>query len=331
MLARPGIVAATSTGEYPARLRAQGAQTIYWDMNLRLRVGTTTEPLRSRDDRGARQSPLRLRGVADPVRDAVDRAQRAERREPRDALDAEQRAVPRQRPQARSRARRAGRAPLPPDQLHAVHRNRRGGDVVAQRRSGLRRRAGGLLQRPLAGRSGPAAREPPPACRITPGRRAARRDRHPGHAHRPDARFPERGRRRWARRAAPARGVVPRRQVAGAGRARDRGRDERRHDVVVGVGDVQRSRARPRQARRRVRLSLGAERAALQRAGEARGGLQRVPRRRPAPTAGHRDVQDRREHDRHERDREAEPRRAGPRRRLQRAARAARRDVRRAR
>ena len=44
VLARPGIVAATSTGEYPARLRAQGAQTIYWDMNLRLRVGTTTEP-----------------------------------------------------------------------------------------------------------------------------------------------------------------------------------------------------------------------------------------------------------------------------------------------
>jgi hypothetical protein len=44
VLARPGIVAATSTGEYPARLRAQGAQTIYWDMNLRSRVGTTTEP-----------------------------------------------------------------------------------------------------------------------------------------------------------------------------------------------------------------------------------------------------------------------------------------------
>lgn len=44
VLARPGIVAATSTGEYPARLRAQGAQTIYWDMNLRSRVGTTIEP-----------------------------------------------------------------------------------------------------------------------------------------------------------------------------------------------------------------------------------------------------------------------------------------------
>ena len=201
--------------------------------------------------------------------------------------------------------------------------------MVARRRGGLRRRAGGLLQRPLARRPGTAAREPPTARRSSPRRRAARRDRHPRHPHRPDARLPERCRHRRARRPAPARRVVPRRQVAGAGRPRDRCGDERRHDVVVGVGDVQRGRPRPRQARRRVRLSLGAERPALQRAGEARGGLQRVTRRRPAPTAGHRDVQDRCEHDRHERDREAEPRRAGPRRRLQRAARAARRDVRR--
>lgn len=44
VMARPGVVAAVSTGEYPARLRAKGAQTVYWDMNLRLRVGTTTAP-----------------------------------------------------------------------------------------------------------------------------------------------------------------------------------------------------------------------------------------------------------------------------------------------
>ena len=44
VIARPGIVAAASTGEYPARLRARGAQTVYWDMNLRSRVGTTTAP-----------------------------------------------------------------------------------------------------------------------------------------------------------------------------------------------------------------------------------------------------------------------------------------------
>jgi hypothetical protein len=44
VMARPGIVAAVSTGTYPARLRAAGATTIYWDMNLRQRVGTTTAP-----------------------------------------------------------------------------------------------------------------------------------------------------------------------------------------------------------------------------------------------------------------------------------------------
>ena len=150
--------------------------------------------VRSGDDRGAREPPLRVRRVADPVRDAVDRAQRAERREPRDALDAEQRAVPRQRPQARTRARGARCAAVPADQLHAVHRDRRGRGVVACRRRRLRRRAGGLLQRSLARGPGAAAREPPTARRAAPRRRTARRDRHPRHADRPDARLPERGR-----------------------------------------------------------------------------------------------------------------------------------------
>jgi hypothetical protein len=44
VMARPGIVAAVSTGTYPSRLRTAGATTIYWDMNLRQRVGTTTAP-----------------------------------------------------------------------------------------------------------------------------------------------------------------------------------------------------------------------------------------------------------------------------------------------
>lgn len=44
VMSRPGIVAAVSTGTYPARLREAGAATIYWDMNLRQRVGTTTAP-----------------------------------------------------------------------------------------------------------------------------------------------------------------------------------------------------------------------------------------------------------------------------------------------
>jgi hypothetical protein len=43
-MARPGTILAVSTGAYPAEVRARGAKTIYWDMNLRSRVGTPTAP-----------------------------------------------------------------------------------------------------------------------------------------------------------------------------------------------------------------------------------------------------------------------------------------------
>jgi hypothetical protein len=39
-----GIVAGASTGEFPAKLRARGATTIYWDMNFNRRVGTPNAP-----------------------------------------------------------------------------------------------------------------------------------------------------------------------------------------------------------------------------------------------------------------------------------------------
>jgi hypothetical protein len=41
---RPGVVMAVSTGAYPQRVRDEGAHTIYWDMHLNNRVGTTTKP-----------------------------------------------------------------------------------------------------------------------------------------------------------------------------------------------------------------------------------------------------------------------------------------------
>jgi hypothetical protein len=44
VFARPGVVLATSTGEYPSEVRAAGARTIYWDMYLRNRVGTPDAP-----------------------------------------------------------------------------------------------------------------------------------------------------------------------------------------------------------------------------------------------------------------------------------------------
>jgi hypothetical protein len=40
-----GIVLGASTGDYPARMRAAGAATVYFDLNLNKRIGTTTNPV----------------------------------------------------------------------------------------------------------------------------------------------------------------------------------------------------------------------------------------------------------------------------------------------
>jgi hypothetical protein len=42
--AHPGVIAAAANYLFPPQLRARGAKTIYWDMNLPKRVGTPTEP-----------------------------------------------------------------------------------------------------------------------------------------------------------------------------------------------------------------------------------------------------------------------------------------------
>ena len=41
---KPGIVVGVSSGTYPAQMRALGAATVYFDLNLKKRVGTTTAP-----------------------------------------------------------------------------------------------------------------------------------------------------------------------------------------------------------------------------------------------------------------------------------------------
>jgi hypothetical protein len=46
MFARPGVIAAAANFIYPPRLREMGAKTVYWEMNLRQRVGTPTAPMR---------------------------------------------------------------------------------------------------------------------------------------------------------------------------------------------------------------------------------------------------------------------------------------------
>jgi hypothetical protein len=45
MFARPGVVAAAANFIFPPQLRALGAKTVYWEMNLRTRVGTPTNPM----------------------------------------------------------------------------------------------------------------------------------------------------------------------------------------------------------------------------------------------------------------------------------------------
>jgi len=41
---QPGIVVGASTGDWPAQMRQLGAGTVYFDLNLKNRVGTTTKP-----------------------------------------------------------------------------------------------------------------------------------------------------------------------------------------------------------------------------------------------------------------------------------------------
>jgi hypothetical protein len=46
MFARPGVIAAAANFIFPPRLREMGAKTVYWEMNLRQRVGIPTAPLK---------------------------------------------------------------------------------------------------------------------------------------------------------------------------------------------------------------------------------------------------------------------------------------------
>ena len=44
ILGKAGIVVGASSGSYPAQIRTAGAATVYFDLNFRNRVGTTTAP-----------------------------------------------------------------------------------------------------------------------------------------------------------------------------------------------------------------------------------------------------------------------------------------------
>lgn len=44
VFAKPGVVVGTSTGDWPAHMRSLGVGTVYFDLNLKNRVGTPTKP-----------------------------------------------------------------------------------------------------------------------------------------------------------------------------------------------------------------------------------------------------------------------------------------------
>src|SRR5215211_2937145 len=44
VFARPGVVLAVSSGDFPGQMRKAGARTMYWDMNFKNRVGIPTAP-----------------------------------------------------------------------------------------------------------------------------------------------------------------------------------------------------------------------------------------------------------------------------------------------
>ena len=81
--------------------------------------------------------------------------------------------------------------------------------------------------------------------------------------------------------------LVPGGEVAGARGAAGRGRDGHRVGLVVGVGEMERRRAGSREGSRRLRLAVGAVAVALRRAEAARPAVRHVAAGRPAqPAAG---------------------------------------------
>ena len=248
------------------------------------RVGTPAKPFDAGDDPGEGGQDLRPRRRLDRLPDARDRRERALRRRPRHALERDEHAVPRRRPRLPDATRRARRRPVPPDLEAAVHRRRRG-RLVDAGREGREHRPGGLLQRAAALRSrGRSWR------RAGCASRSARRSRTYTALGIPASRvgivlgFQVAAGAGGREHLAAVVGLVPRREVAGARREAGRGGDRRRHGLVVGLGDVGRRLRRPGQARRRLRLPLGARPVASATARHAAGRrLRRVAHRGPDP------------------------------------------------
>ena len=247
-----------------------------------------------------RQPPLLDRRDVERLHAAGDRRERDERRQPRHAVDGEQRPVPAKRPDLHAdalgprRAAGAARAERP------VH-GRRGGRLVAAGLAVRRGRARDLLRRARHRQAGADRGQPVAAQPVPQARRRVHLRRLAGEQGRADARLPDdAGLRRPRARAAQV--VARGDEAAGARRQAGRERGRAALDLVVGLGRLERRRARSGQAGRGLRLPLGPRPEPLQRPGRGGNGLQHVADPGPADAPGRHPLHalrqaDHREHD----------------------------------
>ena len=138
-------------------MRALGAATIFFDLHLNDRVGTTSAPADPSTIAAKAKRrfdfAVQVTGCATPLiaENELFGAQT------RDAVERDERAVPRERAAAAAGARQPRRDDRADDREPAVHRRRRG-RLVARDREGVDPRPPGLLH--LAGAEGPLCARP---------------------------------------------------------------------------------------------------------------------------------------------------------------------------
>ena len=298
---RPGVIVAGSGVDYPTRARAAGAKTVYWDMYLSSRVGT---PMKPADAGGLPAKAQRVfdfavlsAGCPDPVI-VMNELFGASTPTPWTPTTARYRANVLE--WARLLKEKGGQ-PL----LLVSSEPFTGGDAGTWWRE-LSQVADIALEKyfnaPAVQRAGPelGSRRMRTSMRdslakllavgVPPAQLGCR-------AGLPDA--PGLGR---SRRARARRGLVRGREAAGARCEAGRPRAPARLRRLVGLGLLQRAGARPGQARRRLRLALGARAVAVRGRRAARAVRPRPPRRADRPARG-RPLRARHRHDHDQRDR----------------------------
>ena len=220
---------------------------------------------RSRGLRRRRRPRLRF-AVLSPAARPGDRDERALRRVDADAVDADEHALPRERARVGAAAKAKGGASvlLVSSEPYTGGRRRRSGGASWRRWRTSRSRSTSMRRRFT--RAGPVlgSRRMRTSMRDSVAKLFA--DRRPALEARHRARLPDAARQRRPRGTRAGRRLVRGGEAAGARREAGGARARARVDLVVGLGLLQRAGRRPGQARRRLRLAVGARSVALRRA-----------------------------------------------------------------